>query len=124
MAKTKSQKTAATEPNFEAGLKRLEQIVHELEEGEITLGDALGRYEEGVGLARQSYDLLERAERQIAILSGVDADGNAITRPIEEGEKAPKPPKARRRSPRPAAPGDSGDPRVDESEMDTPGGLF
>jgi hypothetical protein len=31
--------------------------------------------------------LLERAERKIELLSGVDADGNPITRPFEEAEE-------------------------------------
>jgi exodeoxyribonuclease VII small subunit len=125
LAKKTLQKTAAATPSFEAGLKRLEQIVHELEEGETTLSDALARYEEGVGLARQSYDLLEKAERKIAVLSGVDADGNAITQPFDQQPKESKPSKARRRSPtRTASPDDSSDPQADESAMDTPGGLF
>ena len=66
-------------PAFEQSLKRLEEIVHLLEEGDLGLNEALERYEEGVVLLRQSYDLLQRAERKIELLSGVDAEGNPIT---------------------------------------------
>jgi exodeoxyribonuclease VII small subunit len=70
--------------DFESALKRLEEIVHLLEEGDIGLGESLERYEEGVKLLRQSYDLLQRAERRIELLSGVDAEGNPITQPFDD----------------------------------------
>ena len=70
------------QPSFEDALKRLEEIVHSLEEGNVGLGESLERYEEGVKLLRQSYELLQRAERRIELLSGVDAEGNPITQPL------------------------------------------
>ena len=70
-------------PSFEAALKRLEEIVHSLEEGNVGLNESLERYEEGVKLLRQSYELLERAERRIELLSGVDADGNPVPQPFD-----------------------------------------
>src|SRR3972149_7849914 len=79
-----SKKQTADQPNFEQSLKRLEEIVHLLEEGDLGLNDALERYEEGVKLLRQAYELLQRAERKIELLSGVDAEGNPITRPFDE----------------------------------------
>jgi exodeoxyribonuclease VII small subunit len=75
---------ASDQPNFEQSLARLDEIVHLLEEGELGLDEALARYEEGVKLLRQSYELLERAERRIELLSGVDAEGNPVTRPLED----------------------------------------
>lgn len=71
-------------PSFEQTLGRLEEIVHLLEEGKIGLDEALGRYEEGVGLLRKAYELLERAQRRITLLSGVDSEGNPILRPMED----------------------------------------
>jgi exodeoxyribonuclease VII small subunit len=70
--------------SFEDALKRLEEIVHALEEGELGLSDALERYAEGVKLLRQSYELLQRAERKIELLSGIDAEGNPITQPFDD----------------------------------------
>jgi exodeoxyribonuclease VII small subunit len=72
------------EPSFEASLARLQEIVHQLEEGEIGLDEALARYEEAMKLLRRSYELLQRAERRIELLCGVDAEGNPVTRPLED----------------------------------------
>ena len=71
-------------PSFEQTLSRLEQTVRLLEEGQIGLDDALARYEEGVGLLRKAYELLEKAERRISLLSGVDSEGNPVLRPMED----------------------------------------
>ena len=71
-------------PSFEQTASRLEEIVHLLEEGKIGLDEALARYEEGVGLLRKAYDLLEKAQRRISLLSGVDSAGNPILRPIDD----------------------------------------
>jgi len=84
---------------FEAALKRLGEIVHSLEDGDVGLNEALERYEEGVGLLRQSYDLLQRAERRIELLSGVDAEGNPVTKPFDDSAtfSLEEPPKRRSR---------------------------
>jgi len=74
----------ADQPDFEAALAELEQIVHELEEGQIGLDDSLKRYERGVKLLRRCYGLLEGAERKIELLSGVDSQGNPVTQPLED----------------------------------------
>ena len=85
------------QPTFEQSLKRLEEIVHLLEEGELGLNEALERYEEGVKLLRQSYDLLQRAERRIELLSGVDAEGNPVTQPFDDTATADIDEKSKRR---------------------------
>lgn len=71
-------------PTFEQALDQLEEIVHQLEEGEIGLAEALGHYEKGIGLLKQCFGLLERAERRIEVLSGVDAAGNPVTVPFAD----------------------------------------
>ena len=71
-------------PSFEHTLGRLEEIVRLLEEGKIGLDEALARYEEGVGLLRKAYELLEKAQRRISLLSGLDCEGNPILRPMED----------------------------------------
>ncbi len=80
----KTKEETPDQPGFEQSLKRLEEIVHLLEEGDVGLNEALERYEEGVKLLRQAYDLLQRAERRIELLSGVDAEGNPITQPFDD----------------------------------------
>ena len=82
--KKQPREPAAAEPSFEVALERLEQIVHMLEDGNLELSEALSRYEEGVALLRQSYDLLGKAERRIELLSGVDVDGNPVTSPLDD----------------------------------------
>jgi exodeoxyribonuclease VII small subunit len=107
---------SATESvSFEAALARLGEIVHSLEDGDVGLNEALVRYEEGVKLLRQSYELLERAERRIELLSGVDAEGNPVTQSFDDTATfsldAPAKHRTRRRSaeqPPPARGGGAG----------------
>jgi exodeoxyribonuclease VII small subunit len=84
MAKKSTAEPTGNAPSFEQALERLEEIVHQLEEGDLGLSEAMTRYEEGVKLLRQSFDFLERAERKIELLSGVDADGNPVTQPFDD----------------------------------------
>jgi exodeoxyribonuclease VII small subunit len=79
----------AEPPNFERSLARLDEIVRLLEEGQLGLDEALARYEEGVRLLRQGYRLLDEAERRIELLSGLDAEGRPVTRPLEDVSTLP-----------------------------------
>jgi exodeoxyribonuclease VII small subunit len=103
MAKTTPPDPPPEQLRFEDALERLEEIVHSLEEGDIGLNESLERYEEGVKLLRQSYELLQRAERRIEILSGVDAEGNPITQRFDDtatiDQAEPGKRRTRRRSP-------------------------
>ncbi|MBN2022831.1 MAG: exodeoxyribonuclease VII small subunit [Pirellulales bacterium] len=114
--------------SFEDALARLEAIVHELEEGRLPLEDSLARYEEGVKLLRHAGGLLNRAERRIEILDGIDAEGRPITSPLAENpdtleEKAAG--RSRRRS-APSKPEGYGEPNHQEGgpPVDEPGELF
>jgi exodeoxyribonuclease VII small subunit len=55
-------------PDFESALKRLEEIVKKLENGELSLDSALQLFEEGVKLSRFCHTKLEEAERRVEIL--------------------------------------------------------
>lgn len=59
---------------FEAGLHDLEGIVERMETGELSLEDALGAFEEGVGLVRHLGEKLAEVERRLEVLSR-DQDG-------------------------------------------------
>jgi exodeoxyribonuclease VII small subunit len=72
------------ELSFERSLEELESIVHDLEDGQLGLADALARYEQGVKHLKRCYKLLEAAERKIELLTGVGDDGTPITEPFEE----------------------------------------
>jgi exodeoxyribonuclease VII small subunit len=86
MAKKRSPKPNDAAPCFEDSLTELETIVAELESGKLGLSDALARYEQGVKHLKACQLLLERAERRIELLSGVDADGNPITQQLDDAE--------------------------------------
>ena len=75
--------------SFEAAMEQLETIVQELEQGELPLSRSLARYEQGVKCLKHCYRLLEEAERKIELLSGVDADGNPITKPLSDEATMP-----------------------------------
>ena len=70
------------EPSFEEALARLEQIVGEMEQGELNLQDLVMRYSEGVTLANQCTQSLSRAEKAMDLLLQ-DKDGEAMTTPLE-----------------------------------------
>lgn len=71
------------EKKFEAALTRLEEIVKDLEQGELPLEQSLKLFEEGVKLARLCNKRLEEAERKVEILLK-DKAGNMTTQPFEE----------------------------------------
>ena len=60
--------------SFESHLGRLEEIVDELESGELELEAALHRYEEGVKRLKSCYELLATAEQQVRKLVGDSAE--------------------------------------------------
>jgi exodeoxyribonuclease VII small subunit len=86
MSKKKPTQHDECASTFEDSLEQLERIVAELESGKLGLSDALSRYEEGVKHLKGCQQLLELAERKIELLSGVEAEGNPITTPFEEGD--------------------------------------
>jgi exodeoxyribonuclease VII small subunit len=68
---------------FEAALDELERIVGDLEAGEPALAAALARYERGIRLLSHCHGLLDGAERTVALLSGVDGDGQPVATPFD-----------------------------------------
>lgn len=57
------------EQNFEKSLERLEKIVGELEGGELSLDEALKRYEEGIKLVQLCSKKLDAAQKKVEILT-------------------------------------------------------
>jgi len=58
----------ATQKNFEQSLKKLEQIVEEIESGSLPLEQALKKFEAGVKLSEECTTLLNDAEKKVRIL--------------------------------------------------------
>lgn len=61
--------------SFEHNLKRLAEIVSTLEQGEVSLDEALKMYEEGIQISKLCLNKLTQAELKLKRLSK-DADGN------------------------------------------------
>ncbi|MDD3706496.1 MAG: exodeoxyribonuclease VII small subunit [Clostridiaceae bacterium] len=51
--------------SFEQALKRLEEIVETLEEGNISLEESIKIYQEGITLSKQCSGMLEEAEGKV-----------------------------------------------------------
>ena len=56
---------AAKKKTFESSMQNLEEIVGDLENGELPLDNSIKRYEQGVKLLRECYAFLEKAEMKI-----------------------------------------------------------
>ncbi len=76
------------EADFEQSIARLEEIVRDLEDGQLTLEAALTKYETGVSLLRNCYEKLTIAEAKISLLAGLDAEGKPILEPFEHSASA------------------------------------
>ncbi len=73
------------EKKFEAAMARLEEIVQQLESGDLPLEQSLKLFEEGTKLARICHKRLEEAERRVEILLK-DKNGVIKAEPFEEEE--------------------------------------
>jgi len=56
------------EKKFEEAMERLEAIVQGLESGDLSLGDSLKAFEEGMALAKFCSRELEAAEKKVTLL--------------------------------------------------------
>ena len=54
---------------FEESIGELEEIVRQLEKGELPLEESLKQFEKGIGLARRCQAVLEQAEQKIHLLT-------------------------------------------------------
>ena len=63
---------------FEASLEALEQIVRQLEDGDLSLEKSLELFEQGIRLSRECQQRLDQAERRIEILLR-DNQGRPVT---------------------------------------------
>jgi exodeoxyribonuclease VII small subunit len=77
-----------SQPTFEESVARLEEIVEQLEDGQLTLGESLSAYEEGVKHLKTCYEALTDAERKIEVLAGFDASGNPVMQPFDDAATA------------------------------------
>ncbi|OPX36014.1 MAG: exodeoxyribonuclease VII small subunit [Desulfobacteraceae bacterium 4484_190.1] len=82
------------EQKFEDAMKKLEEIVQNLESGDLPLEDALNVFEEGTKLSKFCSSKLEEAEKRVNVLVR-DVNGKYNLEPFEvdgeshEGRKQP-----------------------------------
>ncbi len=67
---------------FEQSMKKLEQIVQELESGDLPLEDAMKKFEEGIKLSNQCSEKLDETEKKITLLLQ-DQKGDVLEKPFE-----------------------------------------
>ncbi len=76
------------EMSFESAMKRLEEIVQMLENGNLPLEDSIKIFEEGIKLVRYCSKKLEEAERKVNIL--LKEGENYVQIPFVEKEEENK----------------------------------
>jgi len=72
--------------SFEDAMKRLEEIVQMLENGNLPLEESLKIFEEGMELIKFCTNKLEEAEKKVTILVQ-ESGGGYIQVPFEDQEK-------------------------------------
>ncbi len=70
-------------PSFEANLRQLEQLVQQMEQGELTLEQSLSTFEQGVALTRACQQALDKAEQKVNLLLQ-DEQGAISRKPFTE----------------------------------------
>ncbi|NPV90384.1 MAG: exodeoxyribonuclease VII small subunit [Firmicutes bacterium] len=65
------------EISFEEALKNLEEVVRQLEQGDLTLEEALNCFQSGINLVRVCSQKLQAAENQVEILMQQDSEGSS-----------------------------------------------
>lgn len=58
--------------DYEKSVKRLEEIVNKLENGNITLDEAMKLFDEGTKLTAGCYEILRKAEQKITDISEIE----------------------------------------------------
>jgi len=67
---------------FEQSMKKLEQIVQELESGDLPLEEAMEKFEEGIKLSSLCSEKLDETENKITLLLQ-DQKGKILEKPFE-----------------------------------------
>jgi len=65
---------ARNDIKFEDAMKRLEEIVRSLEEGNLTLDEAIRLYEEGIKLSKLCNDILRSVEKRVVLIEKLNGE--------------------------------------------------
>ncbi len=66
-------------------MQKLEEIIKNLEGGDLPLEKAITHFEEGISLSRYCSNILDETERKVSILLK-DADGKIMEKPFKISE--------------------------------------
>ena len=72
-------------PNFEQSLARLEQLVREMEGGQLSLEKMMAHFEEGMALVKSCGGKLNEVEAKIEML--VKKGDKIVSQPLPENEQ-------------------------------------
>ena len=75
----------AKKQKFEDAMESLENIVQELESGDLSLEKAMQRFEEGIKLSKFCSDKLDETEKKITLLTA-NADGTVKETPFSNDD--------------------------------------
>ena len=70
-----------TKQIFEKSVEQLEQIIRELEAGDLPLEKAIQRFEEGIRLSKECAQKLDETEKKISLLVQ-EVDGSLTEKPF------------------------------------------
>jgi len=74
------------EPGFEENLDKLESIVAQLEEGNLSLDKAMALYQEGIEAYKACHEALQKAEAKVTRLVET-LEGELKEEPLEEAQQ-------------------------------------
>ncbi|MCK5684707.1 exodeoxyribonuclease VII small subunit [bacterium] len=74
----------AKKKTFETALTDLENIVKDMESGELSLESAMKNYENGLKQSKYCFDLLDKTEKKISLLK-LDKQGNIKEKTVMNG---------------------------------------
>jgi exodeoxyribonuclease VII small subunit len=81
-----AKKTQTAPKNFEEAIAELEQILSDIEAGELGLEETLQKYERGNFLIQHCRDVLNAAEKQIEVISK-GPDGSLAATPLDDQDE-------------------------------------
>jgi exodeoxyribonuclease VII small subunit len=67
--------------NFETSLQQLEQLVQQMEQGNLSLEQSMQAFEQGIALTRECQQALDSAEQKVQLLMQ-DANGKLVEKPF------------------------------------------
>lgn len=87
MSKKESSKTTQASTNkldFEKSLAELEQLVNDMESGQLSLDESLAKFEKGVALTKACQSALKQAEQRVNVL--LEKHGESQLEPFSDIE--------------------------------------